>query len=282
MTLLYPRLLKSRANEIMSEHKDLDVAELIGRWSAADDSAVYIATGGARATTGTLTDLREQIVALAVSFGYPDVPATDQSIAFDVGVAECLHRSMHLAPAEAASSDVWAFLSLVLMPDVAQWRFPGPPASDRAYRERILGSRLDRHVFGRLWWRAQLVYAPDSPEPYGALRVLGEAAFDQIYARRSALGGSPHLVKSILRVWNSLDLKGISERDTLRDFLKRLLRLAPFVVFDAVEEEALDAELRAVARETVFAALVLTGMSGYEASRRADSATAVEPVGHSM
>ncbi|MFF2551976.1 DUF6339 family protein [Nocardia sp. NPDC058058] len=265
-------MLKVRAKELEREHKELGVAELIGRWSATDESAVYVATGGARATADVLTELRDQILSLAAASGYPDAPTSDQSTIFDLRVAECLHRTMHLAPAEAAASDVWAFLSLVLMPDIAQWRFPGPTASNRAYRERILGSRLDRHVFGRLWWRAQLVYAPDDLDPYAALRVLGEAAFDQIYARRSALGGSPHLVKSILRVWNSLDLKGIPERETLRDFLKRLLRLAPFVVFDAVDEEALDAELRAIARETVLAALVLAGWSGYAASQRADVA----------
>ncbi|MFE3027593.1 DUF6339 family protein, partial [Nocardia tengchongensis] len=192
--------------------------------------------------------------------------------------ADDLLREMHLAPAEASASDIWAFLSLVLMPDIAQWRFPGKTASDRAYNERIRGSRLDRHVFGRLWWRAQLVHAPEDPNPYAALQVLGEAAFDQIYARRSTLGGSPHMVKSILRVWNSLDLRGLTERDVLRDFLKRLLRLAPFVAFDAVDDESLDAELRAVAHETVFAALVLAGLDGYDASKRANAAVAGKAV----
>ncbi|MBM9621383.1 DNA cytosine methyltransferase [Streptomyces zhihengii] len=152
-----------------------------------------------------------------------------------------------MVPAEAASRDVWSFLALVLLPDVAFWRYPRPPG------DRVLGTDLTRHVFGRLWWRAQLVRSPDEAEPYGALHILGEAAFDQIYARREALGGSPHLVRSILRVWNDLDRRGLNERDTLRDFLKRLLRLAPFVLFDGIEEASLDAELRYVAQESVDA-----------------------------
>src|SRR5690606_33841306 len=146
-----------------------------------------------------------------------------------------------------ASRDVWAFLAVILMPDIAFWRYPQPP------KDRILGTDLTRHVFGRLWWRAQLVRAPEDPEPYHALRILGEAAFDQIYARRAALGGSPHLVRAILRVWNTLDLKGLNERETLRDFLKRLLRLAPFVLFDGVAADPLEDELRAVAQEAVDA-----------------------------
>src|SRR5690606_38408690 len=84
------------------------------------------------------------------------------------------------------------------------------------------------------------------------------AAFDQIYARRKALGNSPYLVKSILGVWNNLDLGGLDEREVLRDFLKRLLRLAPFVRFEALGTDALERELSEVAREAIDAMRSLT------------------------
>ncbi|UFS96413.1 DUF6339 family protein [Nocardia huaxiensis] len=274
MSLLYPRLLKPRARDLAEEYRTLQIPELTARAALSDESAVYVATGGARAQGDKLRQIRELVVSLAEASGYPNAPTSGEASSFDLAVAEHLHREMHLAPAEASATDVWAFQSLVLMPDIAQWRFPGKDSSDRAYRERIRGSRLDRHVFGRLWWRAQLVYAPAESNPYAALKVLGEAAFDQIYARRSSLGASPHLVKSILRVWNSLDLRGLTERDVLRDFLKRLLRLAPFVVFDAIDEASLDDELRAVAHETVFATLILAGWDGYQASQRANAVVA--------
>jgi site-specific DNA-cytosine methylase len=61
------------------------------------------------------------------------------------------------------------------------------------------------------------------------------------------------MVRAILRVWKDLDLTGLNERRALQDFLKRLLRLAPFVLFDAVAESELDQELRAVARESLDA-----------------------------
>lgn len=121
-----------------------------------------------------------------------------------------------------------------------------------------------------MWWRAHLVYSPSDSDPYSALHVLGEAAFDQIYARRAALGGSPHLIKSILRVWRLMDLQGLTERDILRDFVKRLLRLAPFVVFEALDESALDEELVAIAKESVVGILLADGrMSAEEAGTRA-------------
>ncbi|RDI49168.1 DUF6339 family protein [Nocardia mexicana] len=267
MSLLFPRLLRARAKDLAAEYRELDLNSLSARWAVTDESAVYVATGGTRVQLDQLATLRRTVLDLAETSGYPTVPSQDQKTSFDLTLAESLHREMHLAPVEAASGDVWAFLALVLMPDVAHWRFPLPPG------DRVRGTDLTRHVFGRLWWRAQLVHTPGDPNPYQALTVLGESAFDQIYARRSALGGSPHLIKSILRVWNNLDLSGLADRIVLREFLKRLLRLAPFVVFDGLHDDDLDAELYVVAYETVFGMQTSSGATDAEASERARKAT---------
>ncbi|MET9814134.1 DUF6339 family protein [Streptomyces sp. NPDC006355] len=247
MSFLYPRLLAEQAKPLFAEYRNLTAAELSQRVALTHESSVYVATGGDRISTARLKELREGILDLAKQGGFPEESDRVRNAEFDLQMAALLHAEMGMVPAEAASRDVWAFLALILLPDVAFWRYPQPP------RDRILGTDLTRHVFGRLWWRAQLVRSPGDPEPYHALQILGEAAFDQIYARRAALGGSPHLVRAILRVWKDLDLAGLNERETLRDFLKRLLRLAPFVLFDGIDEHALDNELRAVAQETVDA-----------------------------
>ncbi|MFD4376322.1 DUF6339 family protein [Streptomyces sp. NPDC058486] len=247
MSLLYPRLLPQQARQLYEEYRDLSIPELAERVAYAHPSAVYVATGGDRVSTEQLKELRRAVVELAERAGFPYSSDRARNAAFDLGLAALLHAEMGAVPAEAASRDVWAFLAIAVLPDVAYWRYPHPP------RDRILGTDLTRHVFGRLWWRGQLVRSPDTSDPYGALKILGEAAFDQIYARRAALGGSPHMVRAILRVWNDLDLQGLNERETFRDFLKRLLRLAPFVLFDGIEDDALDDELRAVAQESIDA-----------------------------
>ncbi|MGW5850574.1 DUF6339 family protein [Streptomyces sp. NPDC055254] len=247
MSFLFPRLLAAQAKPLFEEYRQLALADLTGRVSATHDSAVYVATGGDRVPVERLLELRAGVVELAVRAGFPDHADRTANADFDLRLAALLHTETGMVPAEAASRDVWAFLALVLLPDVAFWRYPEPP------KDRVLGTDLTRHVFGRLWWRAQLVHAPAAQDPYHALGILGEAAFDQIYARRAALGGSPHLVRAILRVWRELDLNGLNERDSLRDFLKRLLRLAPFVVFDGIEEDALDEELRRVGHESIEA-----------------------------
>ncbi|MEU0921013.1 MULTISPECIES: DNA cytosine methyltransferase [Streptomyces] len=247
ISFLYPRLLSDSAAPLFGEYRQLSISELTERVAFAHESSVYVATGGDRVTADRLRELREGVLVLAARAGFPDNSDRVRNAEFDLALAALLHAETGMVPAEAAARDVWAFLALVVLPDVAFWRYPRPP------KDRILGTDLTRHVLGRLWWRAQLVRSPDSSDPYGALKILGEAAFDQIYARRAALGGSPHLVRSILRVWDGLDLEGLNERETLRDFLKRLLRLAPFVLFDAVEEESLADELRAVAQQSVDA-----------------------------
>ncbi|MGY4740870.1 DUF6339 family protein [Streptomyces sp. ATMOS53] len=247
MSFLYPRLLAEQARPLFEEYRHLAPADLSRRVALTHDSAVYVATGGDRVSSGQLRELREGVLELAKRAGFPDESDRARNAEFDLRLAALLHGEMGMVPAEAASRDAWAFLALVVLPDVAFWRYPQPP------KDRVLGTDLTRHVFGRLWWRAQLVRAPEESEPYRALEILGEAAFDQIYARRAALGGSPHLVRAILRVWKELDLTGLNERETLRDFLKRLLRLAPFVLFDGIQEHALDGELRSVAQESVDA-----------------------------
>ncbi|WP_062378853.1 DUF6339 family protein [Demequina pelophila] len=249
MAHLYPRLLNAPAKELFAKYSTEQPQSLAARVTTHHESAVYVATGGDRVSESALRDLRDKVVELAESAGYPE-PPTD-AVAFDRALASTLHAEMQLVPAEAASRDMWAFLALCLLPDIAFWRFPTPPV------DRVLGTDLTRHVYGRLWWRAQLVHDSRSAEPYGALAILGEAAFDQIYARRTALGGSPTLVRTILEVWRQLQasgaLTGLNEREVLRDFLKRLLRLSSFLSFDAISEQALGAELHAVAVESATA-----------------------------
>jgi hypothetical protein len=247
VNLLYPRLLAEQAKPLHERYRTLDISELRQHAETSHQSAIYAATGGDRVSTGQLRELRDGALQLATQFRFPGESSRDARREFDLRLAEYLHAGMKIIPAEAASGDVWAFLALVLLPDVAYWRYPHPPG------DRMLGTDITRHVLGRLWWRAHLVHSPDEPDSYKALEVLGEAAFDQIYARRKALGGSPMVVKAILRTWSSLEFDGLEERAVLRDFLQRLLRLSPFVAFEALEPVVLDGELRAVALETVEA-----------------------------
>ncbi|MEU4673839.1 DUF6339 family protein [Amycolatopsis sp. NPDC023774] len=247
MSVLFPRLLPRQAQALYDQYQALAIEDLEQQVALRHDSAVYAATGGDRVREKDLEKLRQAIVAAAREAGFPGRATTNDQTNFDRKIAVLLHQTSGLAPAEAAARDIWAFLALVVLPDVSFWRF------EKRTDERFLAKDLTRHVFGRLWWRAHLVHDPDSTEPYAALTILGEAAFDQIYARRRALGGSPQLVRSILRVWQEIDTGGVNATDLLKDFLKRLLRLGAFMSFETLEDERLAAEVRRAAHDSLHA-----------------------------
>ncbi|MEU8631082.1 DUF6339 family protein [Amycolatopsis sp. NPDC048633] len=247
MSVLFPRLLPRQADKLYEQYKSLTIEELEQHAALRHDSAVYAATGGDRAREKDLDELRQSIVAVAREAGFPNRMTPSAQNSFDRKIAELLHRTTGLTPAEAAARDIWVFLALVVLPDVSFWRF------EKRTSERFLAKDLTRHVFGRLWWRAHLVHEPDSTDPYAALNILGEGAFDQIYARRRALGGSPQLVRSILHIWHEIDAGGLNETDLLKDFLKRLLRLGAFMSFETLHDEQLDAEVRRAAHDSLRA-----------------------------
>ncbi|MFE5656724.1 DUF6339 family protein [Streptomyces sp. NPDC056517] len=256
MVYLYPRLLPKSAISLREEYLGKTVEDLRERSQVSHSAMFYAATGGMRLPQHRLRALRESVVGCAIDRGYPANPARRQASDFDIAAAEILHRESGIIPAEAVAGDLWAFLSLVVMPDVAAWRFPD------LHRDRVLGSDVTRHAFGRLWWRAHLLHdeGADREHLYAALSVLGEAAFDQIYARRTSIGGSPHLVRAIVRTWEGVDVAhgDVRERDLLRDFLKRVRRLNAFISFDSLPAEVLDEELSTLIGESLH---VMTGIN---------------------
>ncbi|WP_442972782.1 DUF6339 family protein [Rhodococcus sp. G-MC3] len=246
MSLLFPRLLPFVARSMYSAYVEMS-EDALGRMSSpSHESAVYIATGGARISEGELRALRNEVVVLAREHGFPHQSSTALFADFDLKLARHLHSSMNIVAAEAASGDIWAFLGLVLMPDICSWRFPDRP------RDRILASDITRHTFGRLWWRAHLTYNPNNADPYKDLGLLNESEIDQIYARRTSLGASSFVVRGILRIWTETNPER-NRRGVLRDFLKRLLRLAAFTRFDAQSEEELADTLRKALNASVAA-----------------------------
>lgn len=247
MTTLYPRLPPGPARRLFDELRPMSIEQLQARGVAEHPATVYTPVGGERATDRKMQQVRDELQRIAVVASYPEPPSIEKRTAFDIAIARYLHAETDIVPAEAGSRDggVWAHLALITAPHIAFWRFPDPPG------DRILGTDLTRHVFARMWWRAHLVCDQANPtgDPYQALTVLGEAGTDQILARRRLLGQSPYLFRAVLRVWSSVDRGELAERELLQDFLKRLLRLFPFLCFEALSEEQLESQLQAVVAE---------------------------------
>ncbi|MER6389147.1 DUF6339 family protein [Streptomyces sp. NPDC001523] len=264
MSLLYPRLLPG---ETERRFRMLHETPAGGHASMADNHssrAVYAATGGRRVTRDELDQLRGSVLRVAYEQGFPAAPSTARRTAFDREVAQVLREGCRMVPGEAAQRQVWAFLALVLLPDVCVWRWPAD-AGNRYVADRFKGTDLTRHALARLWTRAHVLRDDAADDPYHLLDVLGEADLDQIMARRSALAGSPALVRAIVRTHRedgagagSLShadasrieaSRTVSARTVLRESLTRLLRLTAFVDLDSASEAELGHLVRQVRSE---------------------------------
>jgi hypothetical protein len=222
VSTLYPRLPGNAAKERYAEIRDLSASDLSGRSDTSHLAQYFAPTGGIRATPEHLAGLRGLVVELSGRHGFPTDPLGRSVNDFDTELARTLHTSMDLVPAEAAIRSIWAFLALVVLPDVAVWRFPQPP------EDRVLATDITRHVFGRLWWRAEMLCDSGRPDDrYHLLSVFPERNFDQILSRRRAIGGSPELVRALAKEWPR-DWAGVNETDALRDVLKHLMRRGAF------------------------------------------------------
>jgi hypothetical protein len=257
-SILYPRLLDGAARELHRTWLETPQAELREAPALRHPSAVFATTGGRRVTPDELRDLRDQIVKAAERAGFPGEGRRQDRTVFDLEVARLLHERAGLVAAEASVRSIWAFLALVLLPDVSSWRYPGLPV------DRVLGTDITRHVWGRLWWRAHLLALPQRAEPYRLLDAFGEADFDQIFARRRSIGGSKNLVQALAQTWPRLDRSRVTDRDLLRDVLKRLLRTSAVVEFEALDEDELRRQVEAAAAESITA---LTGATEWLTSR---------------
>ncbi|MEJ8280885.1 DUF6339 family protein [Pseudonocardia spirodelae] len=247
MSILYPRLLDRAARDLHYRYTSLPVDDLREYHAFRHPSAVFAATGGRRVPVDHLDDLRRRIVKIAEENGYPSGGRRRDHSEFDREIAELLHQRCGLVAAEAAVRPIWAFMALVVLPDVSYWRYPDPPP------DRVLATDITRHVWGRLWWRAHLLALhEDSADRYRLLDTFGEADFDQIYARRALLGGSRKLVRAIAETWPTVDRGGFQSRVVLRDLLKRLLRLAAVVEFDTLDDLELYEQIRTEARRSVL------------------------------
>ncbi|MDY0810998.1 DUF6339 family protein [Kitasatospora purpeofusca] len=252
MIVLYPRLLPGEADRLFAELHDHPVGTHGTMVANHSPRAVFAATGGRRITRDELDDLRHAILTVAQEQGYPEQPGIAQRHAFDQRVARILHEQSLMVSGEAAQRQVWAFLALVLLPDVCVWRWQAN--ADRRYlADRFKGSDLTRHSLARLWTRAHILHEPTAPEPYGLLDVLGEADLDQIMARRGSIAASSALVRAVVR--GHRDDQGAigaeaTSRRILRECLMRLLRLTAFLDVDSMAEPELDHLVRMLRLES--------------------------------
>ncbi|MUN54531.1 hypothetical protein GMA10_04780 [Kocuria koreensis] len=153
MSYLYPRLLPHDAKRLLAR---LERAAQEGKnlrpvlTSNFHPKLDWPATGGAPVSESHMVDLRHAMIDEVGDQTCADHRARRE---FDVGAGLVLLRWFEAdGPANAADYDVWPFLSLIVMPDLAVNRFPLSGGEGGLQSERFLAGR--RNVFYRAYLRA--------------------------------------------------------------------------------------------------------------------------------
>jgi hypothetical protein len=249
--LVDPRLPAPTARVLIEEIGEASLDQLRCRSSTSHPACTYSPTGGNRVDEGEIVALRSTLRLVADECGYPSDVTPAERVRFDHTAASALHREMDIVPADAAEPGVWAFLTCVVAPDIACWRFP-----------RLEGT--PRNALRRLWWRAHVLGSGDET----LMSQLGEDELVQIMERPESVLGNPRVARAIarshIRLCEQLGIEG--RMRVLRDAAKRLLRLSALIAVDALD----DPSLESVARRVLIEAAVALGETDIEVEDRDD------------
>lgn len=231
---IFPRLSSIDARETWSERSSLPVAALRKLSALSDPRSAPAATGGHPATAADVEKVRAAVRALADELEFPRPLKRGREQDFDRPCGTILFETMSIVTADAASEGVWNFLSLIVLPEIAPWRFPGNAEA------RILGK--PRNALRRLWWRAwafdgKLEYSPVGCTPFG------EDEFVQIM-ERPALGGNRRTANAIrAAIWRTDRSPAFmtSRSELVRQVCTRLVAIKAHICLEALNEADLAA-----------------------------------------
>lgn len=160
----------------------------------------------------------------------PSLKITDKSRSkFDSALTE---NSLSLFPMslyEAGSEEIWTYISLVVLPDVANWRFTNKNQFD-CY-ERHVGKK--RNVFRRLWIR---MYFTGGEAKFASTLTEDQAV--SIFERADT-ADSPRLAKAFVKA--TLTIRKLSkDNDVYRDAMKRVTRMLSTKSLDLYSDDELE------------------------------------------
>lgn len=247
MSVLLPRLERSSALELLVQYRSWPLAEIVNAMPERNAVTTYSPIGGQRIDRGELEGLRRALLSIAHEHGMPGPIAAVSD--WEAKSARVIHAQLRMTPHEASQEEVWSYLTVCWLLDVAIWRFGADASVDR-----FVG-HLNRNTFRRMWWRAEVL------GPEVELAKLGEDELVNIM-ERPTLFSDRTLARAIaLEMIERATHEMVVERMRLmREATKRLLRLTPFVAFAALDDQ----QVRAVVSDAFDAAA--SGLAGAKAS----------------
>lgn len=241
--VLYPRLARERARTRIPALRERSPEDLLSSAELLLDGHTFAPIGGRQVTEGELSALLLDAARIATECGFPEDRREESALRFDRRLARLLHERMEITPNQAADEEIWAHLTVGPLAALAAWRFPG--LSDA----RVLG-RAPRNTFRRLWWRAEILGSIALDEERGLL----EDETVQIM-ERTALAANPMVARALADAFRRrVDASPeVRRMELMRDAMKRVNRLTPFVLLESLGPELLSARLDLILAEAAAA-----------------------------
>lgn len=191
MTLLIPQLPASAAMPLLMEIARSRPVDLDPGDQLRYPQAITQTTGGLPITDTLLRQLRDPIVTAAREHGFPD-GRPSSFLRFELEVAKILSQwsplwnTEGIPSGEALRNDCWAFITMVVLPDIALWRWPvkdnEAETGSRSWKGRMVGG--SRNAFQRIFRRVMcLDRGADHADRWGLIRELQEDDFSAILER---------------------------------------------------------------------------------------------------
>jgi len=191
MTQLIPQIPAGLAESLLTQLSLSSCSDLEPGDELRCAQAIFQPTGGLPIADTLLKELRAAIVSAARSHGFPDSRPTS-FLRFELEVAQVLAVWSPLwnaqgAPSgEALRNDCWTFLTIVVLPDVAIWRWPVKGGDgglgSQSWKGRMVGG--SRNAFQRIFRRVMcLDRGVEHPDRWGLIRELQEDDFSAIIER---------------------------------------------------------------------------------------------------
>ena len=234
---LYPRLPRPAAQELLQRTQEASPAVRRSMAALSHPQAAPVPTGGTPVPTGHLERLAASVRGEFGSELEDPFPSGSEA-EVDARIGQVLHAQMDIVVSDAASEGVWSFLALVLLPDVATWRFPD------CHPSRLIGHK--RNVFRRPWWRRHVLGDLVSPQPPGGSRLLGEDELVGIF-ERSSMSRSHSLARALAR--HILGLQIPDRSHFARELQKRIGRRLAYTTVEALDEDQLSELIQKVSAE---------------------------------
>ena len=233
--LVYPGLGKEDAKEIYSKLSQYSSDLLSAReeLSSTDHYKSRWRSTGHRVEPEELEHVRKELRELGDQCGWPEPPSEDQKRMWSRQLPSVLHTSTSMSPADASKGHIWSWLSLVLVPDLAIWRWP------TIHENRVTGygpRSANRNFLRVAWWRAEILGAKSDDPP----ALLFEDRLVSLF-ERPGLTKDHRTAKMIVSVWLNRDGEKIEPdaEEFFQQISMRLIRKGRVIAYNILSEKEL-------------------------------------------